>query len=56
MLKNLVIDMADMFSAFSFNRAQRWLARSRWWADFAESIETGESVEDIQKQRGGGDE
>lgn len=53
MLKNLVIDMADLFSAFSLNRAQRWLARSHWWSDFAESIQTGVPIEEIRKEREG---
>lgn len=49
MLKHLVIELADWFAAFSKRRARLWLDRSEWWADFAEAIETGQSIEDVRR-------
>jgi hypothetical protein len=51
-LKTLVIDAADAIAAFAKERAAVWLRRSRWWTDFADSVESGESISDIQKQQG----
>lgn len=51
LLKNILIDLADLIAAFAHWRAARWLKCSVWWTDFAESIETGDSIAEIRKQR-----
>jgi hypothetical protein len=50
-LKNLLIDASDLIAGFCKRRAALWLRRSLWWADFADAVETGVSVEEIRKNR-----
>jgi hypothetical protein len=51
LFKHYLIDLADLISAFATRRARKWLARSRWCADFAESVESGQSISDIRNER-----
>lgn len=55
-LKNIIIDCADLLAAFATWRSRVWLRRSRWWSDFAESLETGIPVSEIRKEREGQDD
>ena len=51
LLKNFIIDIADMMAVIATRRSQVWLDRSRWWGDLAESLESGRSISEIRKER-----
>lgn len=51
MIKNLAIDTCDLGARFAKWAAKHWLDLSVWLSDVAESIETGDSLDAIRKQR-----
>lgn len=51
LLKNIIIDSADLIAGFAKRQAKLWLNWSIWWSDFAESLETGDSISDIRNER-----
>ncbi|MCA6108154.1 hypothetical protein [Bradyrhizobium cenepequi] len=51
MLKNIFINFADWLAIYAKRRAHWWLNVSRRFADFAEAIQAGVSIDQIQKER-----
>jgi hypothetical protein len=51
MLKEMAIELCDLIADACKRRARKWVERSQWWADAAEAIETGVSIEEIRRGR-----
>lgn len=56
MLKNIVIDGADLLARIFKAVSQHALSCSVWWSDYAESVETDETISSIRKGRGTGND
>lgn len=51
MIKDLILEFADWNAARLKAKAARTLERSIWWADYAEAMDNGETVEEVQARR-----
>lgn len=51
MLKEIAVELADLVADVCKRRARKWVARSQWWADLAEAMESGTSLKKIRGRK-----